>query len=65
MENGNLVTRRFMQSCLNTWLKMTFWPLQIDEFDEAVTSENEEHGAENGQGQLREVHIPYEETIIY
>ena len=44
---------------------MTFWPLQIDEFDEAVTSENEEHGAENGQGQLREVHIPYEETIIY
>jgi hypothetical protein len=54
-----------MQVCLNTWQKVALWRWQIDEFDETVTPENEEHRAENGEGQLREVHTPYEETIIY
>jgi hypothetical protein len=54
-----------MQGCLKAWLKVALWRWQIDEFDEAMTSENKEHHAENGQGQLREVHIPYEETRIY
>jgi len=54
-----------MQGCLNTWLNVALWRWQIDEFDETMTSENEEQRAENGQGQLREVDIPYEETRIY
>lgn len=38
------------QGCLNTWLKVALWRWQNDEFDETVTSENEERRVENGQG---------------
>jgi hypothetical protein len=54
-----------MQGCQNNWLKVTLWRWQIDESDDEVTAKNEEKSAEIGQGQLREVHIPYEETRIY
>jgi len=54
-----------MQGCQNTLLKVALWRWQIDEFDEEVTAENEEHSAEIGQGHLCEMHIPYEETRIY
>jgi adenosyl cobinamide kinase/adenosyl cobinamide phosphate guanylyltransferase len=55
-----------MQRCLTTWLKLTLWRWHIDELDEAATAENEEHCVENGQGQLRKVHIlvPNEKTRI-
>jgi len=51
-ENGNLVTGRPVQGCLNTWLKVALWRWQIDAFDEVVTAENEVQLAENGQVQF-------------
>jgi hypothetical protein len=54
-----------MQGCQNTLLKVALWRWQTDEFDEAVTAENEENSAEIGQSQFCEMLIPYEETRIY